>query len=150
MKRIHGMTRTPTWITWVNMLSRCHCKTNPRYGGRGIEVCAEWFDFVKFFSDMGEKPSPKHSIERINNNAGYNKGNCRWATAREQARNTSKNIIVSINGEKKCLKDWCSELSLNYDKVHHRVKLGVNPIVAMSIKGTAGWGEIQRAIKEVA
>jgi hypothetical protein len=76
--------------TWVGMLQRC---TNPRhisyprYGGRGISVCDEWRSFERFLADMGEKPSPAHSIDRINNFVGYSKNNCRWATSKEQAQN---------------------------------------------------------------
>lgn len=85
----HNMTQTPTYFSWGSMIQRC---TNPnnlsysRYGGRGITVCEEWKTFEKFFEDMGECPEG-HSIERKDVNAGYNKENCVWADATEQARN---------------------------------------------------------------
>jgi hypothetical protein len=76
---------------WVNMKERC---LNPRYkdyknyGGRGITVCEHWLhSFVNFLADMGPKPSPKYSIERINNNGNYEPKNCKWATALEQRHN---------------------------------------------------------------
>ena len=70
------------------MRERCDDKSNKNYGGRGIAVCDEWRDsFESFYRDMGDRPSPKHSIERMDVDGGYSKDNCRWATAVEQGRN---------------------------------------------------------------
>ena len=78
--------------TWHNMISRCYNKKDDNYknyGGRGITVCVRWRDsFENFIADMGEKPSPKHSIDRINNDGNYEPSNCRWSTQKEQANNT--------------------------------------------------------------
>lgn len=88
----HGMAKTLTHSTWCGMIQRC---TNPnsrnwhRYGGRGIQVCERWLKFENFLADVGEKPAGL-SLDRIDNNRGYEPGNCRWATAKQQANNTSK------------------------------------------------------------
>jgi len=85
----HGMYNTPTYRSWSSMIARC---TNPMhhqwkdYGGRGIKVCEEWTIFENFFSDMGERPKGK-SIDRIDNDKGYNSKNCKWSTRTEQNRN---------------------------------------------------------------
>lgn len=87
--RTHGLSRTRTHRIWASMIQRC---TNPKrerypnYGGRGITVCARWRKFENFFADMGTAPLTR-SIDRKDNNAGYTKNNCRWSTAKMQARN---------------------------------------------------------------
>ena len=91
MTRTHGMSATPIYGRWHAMMTRCANFNHPsykKYGARGITVCERWQKFENFFADMGLPPSPKHSIDRWPDNAGnYEPGNCRWATASEQARN---------------------------------------------------------------
>lgn len=93
-KHGHASGRQPssTYNSWVRMIDRCtneHNNRFPRYGGRGIKVCERWKKFENFLADLGEKPDKALSIDRINNDGDYEPGNCRWATASEQARNRS-------------------------------------------------------------
>jgi len=93
--------RSITYHSWGCMKARCYNKNHPRYkdwGGRGIKVCDEWKnDFVNFLEDMRERPSKEYTIDRIDNNKNYCKENCRWATKKEQGRNTRKTKTQNID-----------------------------------------------------
>ena len=104
----HGMSKSREYKVWTGIKQRCLNPNNekyPRYGGRGITVCSRWMLFDNFLFDMGEIPNGM-SIDRIDNNKGYSKENCRWATNREQSRNKSNNVLLSLNGKQKTIKDW--------------------------------------------
>lgn len=86
-------TRTAEFVAWQSMKYRCsnpRMKTFKYYGGRGITVCERWNLFENFLADMGRKPGPKYSLDRINNEGSYEPTNCRWATQSEQIRNRRK------------------------------------------------------------
>jgi len=86
----HKKTYSKIYRTWIAMLSRCRNENDPNYinyGGRGISVCESWYKFENFFNDMGELPFYEAQIDRINNNQGYCKENCRWISAKENCRN---------------------------------------------------------------
>lgn len=96
----HGMTHSAEYKAWVAMIQRCTNEAHQRfcyYGGRGIHVCDRWKDsFSNFLGDMGQRPSTKHSIDRINNNGNYEPNNCRWATQSEQALNKRPKLVPRI------------------------------------------------------
>lgn len=125
----HGMYGTRTYRVWQNMKTRC---LNPKskfyglYGGRGITVCQEWMTFEGFLKDMGECP-PKMTIDRLDNDLGYFKGNCEWRSMKEQANNRSSNISISLNGETRTLKEWAERFDMKYTTAYWRHKNGWPP-----------------------
>jgi len=86
--RTHGLSKTPTYSVWCDMRKRCEnpkSKSYPDYGGRGIAVCKRWLVFENFLADMGERPTDRHEITRIDNDGDYKLDNCEWSTdARRQ------------------------------------------------------------------
>lgn len=96
------------------------------YGGRGITICDEWLnDFMSFYDwSMNNGYQDNLTIDRIDNNKGYSPINCRWTTRKEQARNTRRNRLITIDGETKCLAEWCEVFNLNYHTVKRRLYRG--------------------------
>jgi len=120
----HGGRHKPEYMVWRNMRVRCSSPNDaayPRYGGRGISVAAEWDDFAVFFRDMGPRPSPTHTLDRIDNDGPYCAANCRWATKRQQAENRRTTINTVVDGEMMCLKALARKNGLPYRQVHMRV-----------------------------
>ena len=92
-QRTHGRSKTTIYITWTGMKRRCqnpNDRSYPDYGGRGIRVCERWQTFENFLADMGERPSDKHQLDRIDNDGNYEPSNVRWATRQLQIRNRRK------------------------------------------------------------
>lgn len=116
-----------TCHAWRGMHNRCgnpNAKAYPRYGGRGITVCAEWASFRKFLADMGEKPEGC-SLDRKNNDKGYSKANCRWATDIEQNRNRGQfNRLLRYKGVQKCAAAWASAAGISRELFHWRLQNG--------------------------
>lgn len=120
--------KSKEYRAWLSLRERCinsNSKDFYRYGGRGITVCDRWItSFENFLNDMGRAPSPKHSIDRKNNEGNYEPENCRWANAFEQANNTRKNRLIEYKGEIKTISIWCRELGMKYQTVNKRLAKG--------------------------
>ena len=119
------------YYAWSSMKVRCLKESNPRYadyGGRGIKVCDRWRDsFENFIKDMGPKPSPKHSLDRIDNNSNYEPSNCRWAVNAQQYRNRRSNVWISYKGEKMVFADLRRLLGLKTYKLNSMLDKGLIP-----------------------
>lgn len=126
---VHGMTGTPEHNAWGSMLDRCRNPKNARYlryGARGIVVCERWMLFENFLADMRLRP-PGMSLDRIDNDGNYEPGNCRWATSKQQRRNTSTNRVVEIHGDRRALSEWAERLGLKPATLWSRIKRGQSP-----------------------
>ncbi len=152
LRAIHGCSgkngRTSEYVAWVDMRIRCF---NPnhryyvRYGGRGISVCKQWdSSFESFLGDMGEKPSPKHSLDRIDNDGNYEPTNCRWATPLEQSNNRSSLVWITANGETHTQTQWSLKLGGVSTLVGSRLSTGwtkeqavLTPVGERRVKGIA-------------
>jgi hypothetical protein len=113
---------------WRHMKVRCNNQKHPsypNYGGRGIKVCARWRDFEAFVSDVGAVPAG-HSLDRVDNDHGYEPGNVRWATPTQQLRNTRRNVNLTAFGETKCAKDWSLDhrCSVHHSTILFRLRRG--------------------------
>ena len=126
--RTHGMSGTPEYRIWKGLLARClnpSHKNFAHYGGRGIRVCDRWQnEFSAFFEDLGVRPTPKHSLDRINNDGNYEPGNCRWATSKGQASNRRDTRMLTLNGETMCAADWSRRLGIGGTTILSRVNRG--------------------------
>ena len=117
---------TPEYMIWGSIIRRTTSlkKGDPgyeNYRGRGIGVCDRWRDFRNFIADMGSRPSPKHSIDRINNDEGYSAENCKWVSRIEQSRNRRSNKLLTYKGETKCLAEWSEVVGIKYEVIKSRL-----------------------------
>lgn len=128
----HGMRKRaggspPEYFIWKQMRNRCNAPGDShweRYGARGITVCPRWGDFEAFLADMGPRPSPRHSIDRIDNDGPYEPGNCRWATASQQARNKRNSSRVQFQGETYTVADLAEKCGIPYGRLDSRLRKG--------------------------
>jgi hypothetical protein len=123
----HKQTGTKIWRTWKGVVERT---TKPgseaycRYGGAGIGLFDDWLVFENFAAYMGEPPTPKHSIDRIDGGKGYFPGNVRWATAKEQAHNRKTNVVVSVGGKQMILSDAAKHFGVSKSTASRWFKAG--------------------------
>lgn len=131
----HGATASTdpivrrAYSSWITMRRRCGDEkfvVYANYGGRGIRVCERWISsFKTFLEDMGPPPTARHTVDRINIDGNYEPSNCRWATAKQQCRNTRSNRMLNINGVEKPMAQWAEEVGFKYQKLWSRVRRGL-------------------------
>lgn len=131
----------PLYTIWAGMRARCNNPKNKHfkdYGGRGIKMCDRWeISLANFAEDMGPRPSLDHSVERNNNDLGYSKENCRWATDVEQGRNKRNNKMLTHGGATRCQAEWCEVTGLPKSCILWRLKSGWPVDKALTLpKGT--------------
>lgn len=133
--RRHGRVKDGEYRAWAGAKSRCFNQKNhaySRYGGRGITMCDRWKNsFKNFLEDMGNRLTPNHSLDRIDNDGDYCPENCRWATPTEQANNTHKNHRITIGGFTLTVAEWARKLEVDPDRIHDRLKIGWSEVDAI-------------------
>jgi hypothetical protein len=135
--RVHAQTHSPEYFAWHRAKRRVTIPNSPDwhlYGGRGIRMCDRWIHGEEgktgsqcFVADMGPRPSPMHSLDRIDVNGHYEPGNCRWATSREQSNNRRSNIRVTIHGRTQTTAEWARAAGISPSAIKDRVKSGWTP-----------------------
>lgn len=124
----HGLSSSREYQVWRAIKQRCYdpnAKAYANYGGRGIGMSDEWrSNFAEFYRDMGPRPTSRHQIERRDNDGGYSKDNCVWATAKEQSKNKRDTILLTIEGVTKPASTWAEEKGMNLNTVHQRLRHG--------------------------
>jgi len=131
----HRQYKTPEYQAWHSMKRRCMPNHPAGYYARGIRVCREWQkDFESFRIHIGPRPSLKHSVDRIKNHQGYRPGNVRWATAKEQMRNTRANVLLKFRGEKLPLVIWAERFGLRGATIQSRLQRGWSLEKALTTK----------------
>jgi hypothetical protein len=126
--KTHGKTDHPLYSVWVGMNRRCRDPKHDsykNYGARGIYVDDKWRDsFAQFLADVGERPSPRHSLERVDFNGPYCPSNVKWATSKEQQRNRRCNRVLPVDGEALCLAEWAERVGINANTLAARIDAG--------------------------
>ena len=126
-KTTHRMSRTPEYQSWIGMKQRCfnpNTKNYSDYGGRGIKICDRWLNLENFLADMGSRPTAKHSLDRINNNADYSPENCRWSTRVEQQNNTRYNRLITIGNDTRTIAQWENKMGYGRGVIYNRLEDG--------------------------
>jgi hypothetical protein len=139
----HGEARhgrqTPEYRAWGSMIARCYDTRSPSYsdyGGRGVTVCDRWRDsFEAFLSDIGRRPSPHHSVDRLNNDRGYEPGNVRWATKLEQTNNRRTTVFVEFQGERLSVSEIARRVGMSDAVLRKRLARGWTLERALALRG---------------
>ncbi len=145
MMRTHGMRNAPEYRVWSTMIERCHNPNNGKYksyGARGIRVCERWrTDFAAFIADMGQRPTPQHSLDRRDNDGNYEPGNVHWATREQQANNTRANVVLSWRGEHLTMAQWSRRIGISQYAIRQRLERGwaVEDALTISSRSVRKW-----------
>ncbi len=126
----HGQSYNRLYFVWYSMMTRCYNPKFPdyhNYGGRGIRVCDEWFDMCKFIEDVTPGYFRGLQLDRIDNDAGYSKNNCRWVTRKQNNRNKRTNVFITFNNQTKTIVEWCEIYNLRQSGVWTRIRKGYSP-----------------------
>lgn len=147
LSRKHGMSKTPTYATYLNMVNRCTDTGNKKYadyGGRGIKVCDRWIEsFENFLSDMGTRPANR-TLERINVEGNYELSNCRWATWKEQQNNKRSNRVIEYDGAALTLQQWAEKTGLSHSLIFYRLQRGWDISSALTIPAELGRNQYRK------
>ena len=133
----HKLSKTKLYKVWETIRTKCR---NPKssnyrlYGGRGIDICDEWYNDFLAFRDWALSHGYQEglTIDRINNNQGYSPDNCHWITNREQQLNKRNNVLISYQGKTQTLVEWCDELGLKYKTIQNRIVKGWDKVRAIT------------------
>lgn len=127
---------SPEYDAYQHMKSRCYnprISSYPHYGGRGICVCARWLEsFENFIADMGPKPDPSYSLDRIDNNGNYQPGNCRWTSRIEQAQNRRRSNLLTFDGETLPMTVWARKIGIEHSSLRERLAKGMSVAEALT------------------
>ena len=136
----HNLRKHPLYVSWIGMRNRCYYKNHNRfknYGARGIQVFGEWRkDFNNFYNwAINNGWENGLSIDRIDNDKDYCPENCKFSTSKQQSRNRTSNVRLTINGETRILIEWAELLNIKYETLRRKIKKGCNleEIVARSL-----------------
>lgn len=139
--------RAAEYRIWSLIVQRCTRKSNPAYssyGGRGITVCKRWLKYESFLTDMGRRPAIGYSVERNNNDKGYNKHNCTWLPRKYQSRNRSTTVRITYEKKTLHLAEWARRTGMNRNTIVRRIRAGLSlkqvfgrPVRGSSKKGTS-------------
>ena len=123
-----SINAVPEWLAWKNIIQRCtnpHHKAYENYGGRGIKICDEWKnDFLAFYNHIGKRPTPKHEVDRIDNEVGYVPENVRWATRKEQSNNRRSNRLITYKEKTMTISQWADEIGIDRKSIQNRIRAG--------------------------
>lgn len=126
--RVRGGNPSAEYKTWQSLLQRCYnekCPSHVNYGSRGISVCDRWREsFTNFLADVGIRPSPKHSLDRRDNEGNYEPNNCRWVTSTEQNLNHRGNHRLEHKGERLTITEWAQRTGISRDRIFWRIRKG--------------------------